>query len=66
MLLRIAFAIFLWLAGLRPVSREGRIRPVGDMYSDMTEKFYCITLVISYGKAIIERQSRGFAEVEGQ
>ncbi len=37
--LLIALAIRLWLTGLNPESFEPRIRPMGDIYSDMTEKF---------------------------
>lgn len=37
--LRIAFAIFLWFFGLRPVSLDCFIRPVSVMYSDMIVKF---------------------------
>ena len=36
---RIAFAIFLWFLGRRPVSRECFMRPISDMYSDMIVKF---------------------------
>jgi hypothetical protein len=39
MLRRMAFAIFLWLTGLKPVCFGCLIRPVVDMYSDMIEKF---------------------------
>lgn len=39
MALRIAFAIFLWFFGRRPVSLECFIRPVSVMYSDMIVKF---------------------------
>lgn len=38
-LLLIAFAIFLWLTFLRPVSLPCLIRPMGVMYSDIMEKF---------------------------
>jgi hypothetical protein len=37
--LRIAFAIFLWFFGRRPVSLECFIRPISVMYSDMIVKF---------------------------
>jgi hypothetical protein len=40
MALRIAFAIFLWFLGRRPVSLECFIRPVSVMYSDMIVKFW--------------------------
>jgi hypothetical protein len=36
---RIAFAIFLWFFGRRPVSLECFIRPISVMYSDMIVKF---------------------------
>lgn len=39
MALRMAFAIFLWFLGRRPVSLECFIRPVSVMYSDMIVKF---------------------------
>lgn len=39
MALRIAFAIFLWFLGRRPVSLECFIRPVSVMYSDIMVKF---------------------------
>lgn len=39
MALRIAFAIFRWLTGRRPVCCRCLIRPRGDTYSDITEKF---------------------------
>lgn len=40
MALRMAFAIFLWFFGRRPVSLECFIRPISVMYSDMIVKFY--------------------------
>ena len=39
--LLIAFAIFLWFFGRRPVSFECFIRPISVMYSDIIVKF-CI------------------------
>lgn len=39
MALRMAFAIFLWFFGRRPVALECFIRPVSFMYSDMIVKF---------------------------
>jgi hypothetical protein len=38
--LRMAFAIFLWFFGRRPVSLECFIRPVSVIYSDIIVKFY--------------------------
>ena len=46
MLLRMAFATFRWLTGLRPVWCDDLIRPVGDINSDIIEKFYHLTLVL--------------------
>ena len=40
MALRMAFAIFLWFFGRRPVSLECFIRPISVMYSDIILKFY--------------------------
>lgn len=37
--LRIAFAIFRWLTGRRPVALLCFIRPIAVMYSDIIEKF---------------------------
>jgi hypothetical protein len=39
MALRMAFAIFLWFLGRRPVALAGFMRPVSVMYSDMMVKF---------------------------
>jgi hypothetical protein len=44
--LRIAFAIFLWFFGRRPVSLECFMRPISVMYSDIMVKF-CQLLVPS-------------------
>jgi hypothetical protein len=41
--LRIAFAIFLWFFGRRPVSLECFIRPVSVMYSDIIVKFCSVS-----------------------
>lgn len=40
MALLMAFAIFLWLAGRRPVSSRCCMRPMGVMNSEIREKFY--------------------------
>ena len=37
--LRMAFAIFRWLTGRRPVVLLCFMRPIGVMYSDIIEKF---------------------------
>lgn len=43
MALRIAFAIFLWFFGRRPVSLECFIRPISLMYSDIIVKFWTLS-----------------------
>lgn len=49
MALRIAFAIFLWFFGRRPVSLECFMRPVSVMYSDIIVKFYIMSVLCLYG-----------------
>ena len=48
MILLIAFAILRWLTGRRAVIREWIIRPMGDMNSDIIEKFYSTEKKLAY------------------